>query len=62
MTGMGADGCEGAKTLKRVGATIWAQDAASSVVYGMPAAVAEAGVVDHVLSLEDIGTNLAQRI
>lgn len=62
MTGMGADGCEGAKSLKRGGATIWAQDEASSVVYGMPAAVAEAGVADYILSLEDIGSNLAQKV
>jgi two-component system chemotaxis response regulator CheB len=62
MTGMGADGCQGAKTLKQNGATIWAQDEATSVVYGMPHAVAEAGVVDQVLSVDDIGTSLAQRL
>jgi len=62
LTGMGSDGCEGAKLLKSGGATVWAQDEASCVVYGMPAAVTEAGVVDHVLSLDDIGANLAQGI
>jgi len=60
LTGMGSDGCEGVKLLKRGGATVWAQDEASCVVYGMPAAVTEAGVVDHILSLDDIGANLAQ--
>ncbi len=61
LTGMGADGCEGCKTLKASGATVWAQDEQTCVVYGMPAAVAEAGVVDSVLAIDDIGLNLAQR-
>jgi two-component system chemotaxis response regulator CheB len=61
LTGMGADGCEGCKLLKASGATIWAQNEQTCVVYGMPAAVAEAGVVDSVLSIEEIGLNLAQR-
>jgi len=58
LTGMGADGCEGAKKLKDAGSTIWAQDKASSVVYGMPAAVYKAGVVDKVLALNDFSANL----
>jgi two-component system chemotaxis response regulator CheB len=61
LTGMGSDGCEGCKLLKANGATVWAQNAETCVVYGMPAAVAEAGVVDSVLSIDDIGLNLAQR-
>jgi two-component system chemotaxis response regulator CheB len=39
LTGMGADGLEGCKTLKAKGAKIWAQDEQSCVVYGMPQAV-----------------------
>jgi len=62
MTGMGADGCKGAQELKKKGSTIWAQDEASSVVYGMPAAVVEAGIVDYVLSLDDIRENLIERV
>lgn len=62
LTGMGADGCEGARKLKQSGSSIWAQDEASCVVYGMPAAVVEAGVAERVLSLTDIGPNLAQRV
>ncbi len=54
LTGMGRDGCEGAGTLKRNGATVWAQDEASSIIYGMPKAVAAAGVADRVLSLDAI--------
>ena len=58
LTGMGADGREGARTLKQQGATVWSQDEASSVIYGMPMAVAEAGLSDQVLSLRDIGPTL----
>lgn len=60
MTGMGADGREGARKLKSCGATIWSQDEASSVVYGMPMAVARAGLSDRVLALNDIGPRLVQ--
>ena len=58
LTGMGTDGCEGAKLLKQRGACIWAQDKESSVVYGMPAAVAKAGLVDAVLPIEDFASSL----
>ena len=44
LTGMGADGREGCKTLKANGAKIWAQDEQSSVVYGMPQAVTVANI------------------
>lgn len=60
LTGMGADGREGTRTLKKLGATVWSQDEASSVIYGMPMAVAEAGLSDQVLSLRDIGPSLVK--
>jgi two-component system chemotaxis response regulator CheB len=60
MTGMGADGREGARKLKAGGATVWAQDEHSCVVYGMPMAVVEAGLADAVLPLVEIGTSLAR--
>jgi two-component system chemotaxis response regulator CheB len=44
LTGMGADGREGCKTLKAKGAKIWAQDEQSCVVYGMPQAVTVANI------------------
>ncbi|WP_318400231.1 protein-glutamate methylesterase/protein-glutamine glutaminase [Photobacterium leiognathi] len=54
LTGMGADGRDGAKMLKNSGSTIWAQDEESCVVYGMPQAVAKAGISSHDLPLDRI--------
>ena len=55
LTGMGADGREGARLLKEQGASIWAQDEESCVVYGMPQAVAKAGIASESLPLPLIG-------
>jgi two-component system chemotaxis response regulator CheB len=60
LTGMGADGREGARLLKQCGSQIWAQDEASCVIYGMPMAVVKADLADAVYSLEDIGRHLAE--
>lgn len=54
LTGMGADGKEGAVELKQKGFSIWTQDEASSTIYGMPKAIADAKLADKVLSLDDI--------
>ncbi|MFQ6370341.1 protein-glutamate methylesterase/protein-glutamine glutaminase [Shewanella sp. YIC-542] len=54
LTGMGADGREGARLLKNAGATIWAQDEASCVVYGMPQAVTVAGISSHSIPLDSM--------
>ena len=62
MTGMGADGREGARALKQGGSTVWAQDEATCVVYGMPMAVVEASLADRVLPLSDIGPSLVQGV
>jgi two-component system chemotaxis response regulator CheB len=51
---MGQDGVRGLKALKEAGGQVIAQDEATSVVYGMPRAAVEAGVVDKVLPLEEI--------
>lgn len=61
LTGMGADGREGSRLLKQTGSTVWSQNEASCVVYGMPCAVAEAGLSDKVLPLNQIGPALNQR-
>ena len=58
LTGMGADGRDGARMLKHTGATIWAQDEKSCVVYGMPQAVANAGLSSESLALDDIATRI----
>ncbi|MFD2180237.1 protein-glutamate methylesterase/protein-glutamine glutaminase [Veronia pacifica] len=58
MTGMGADGREGARMLKSAGSTVWAQDADSCVVYGMPQAVAKEGISTEDLPL----SRIAERI
>ena len=54
LTGMGADGREGCRTLKERGATIWAQDQDSCVVYGMPQAVAVANISSKNINVDDI--------
>ena len=54
LTGMGQDGLHGAQILKARGATVLAQDEASSVVWGMPGAVVSAGLADRVLPLDQV--------
>ncbi|KXG81578.1 protein-glutamate methylesterase/protein-glutamine glutaminase [Pseudomonas mosselii] len=60
LTGMGADGREGARLLKQGGSTVWAQDEASCVIYGMPMAIVKANLADAVYSLDDIGKHLVE--
>lgn len=60
LTGMGADGREGARLLKEGGSQVWAQDEASCVIYGMPMAVVKANLVDAVYGLDDIGRHLSE--
>ncbi|AMR66954.1 protein-glutamate methylesterase/protein-glutamine glutaminase [Aquipseudomonas alcaligenes] len=60
LTGMGADGREGARLLKQSGSQVWAQDEASCVIYGMPMAVVKANLADAVYGLDDIGRHLAE--
>jgi two-component system, chemotaxis family, protein-glutamate methylesterase/glutaminase len=55
LTGMGQDGLKGARELVAAGSTVIAQDEASSVVWGMPGAVASAGLCTAVLPLTEIG-------
>lgn len=62
LTGMGADGREGARQLRQGGSTIWVQDEQSCVVYGMPLAIVEAGLADQILPLGEIGSCLARQV
>jgi two-component system chemotaxis response regulator CheB len=54
LTGMGQDGLRGAEILKARGAYILAQDKETSVVWGMPGAVASAGLADRILPLDQV--------
>jgi two-component system, chemotaxis family, protein-glutamate methylesterase/glutaminase len=54
LTGMGADGRNGASEIRAAGGTVIVQDQATSVVWGMPGAIAQAGLADEVLPLDRI--------
>ncbi|MCP4321013.1 MAG: chemotaxis response regulator protein-glutamate methylesterase [Alteromonadales bacterium] len=58
LTGMGADGRDGARMLKEQGAEIWAQDEASCVVYGMPQAVTKAGIATESLPIDQVSKRI----
>jgi two-component system chemotaxis response regulator CheB len=58
LTGMGQDGIVGLRKVKDRGGFVVGQDAATSVVYGMPRAAAQAGLVDRVLPLDEIASAL----
>lgn len=62
LTGMGKDGLEGCRRVKRTGGRVIAQNEETSVVYGMPRAVVEAGVADYVLPLERIPEEIARLV
>ncbi|MBP2228478.1 two-component system chemotaxis response regulator CheB [Azospirillum agricola] len=55
LTGMGQDGLKGCTDVVNGGGTLIAQDEASSVVWGMPGAVAQAGICQSILPLKEIG-------
>ncbi len=61
LTGMGTDGCQGARMVKARGGRIWSQDKCSSVIYGMPQAVAEAGLSDGVYSLNELADKFSMK-
>jgi len=61
LTGMGYDGLRGVEALKASGACVIAQDEASSVVWGMPGAVVNAGLADAVVSLDRVVPEILRR-
>jgi len=62
LTGMGSDGARGARAIKTAGGLVLAQDEATSVIFGMPAETIKAGVVDQVLSIDDIYAAIEKRV
>jgi two-component system chemotaxis response regulator CheB len=62
LTGMGQDGRRGCERIREAGGRVLVQDEASSVVWGMPGAVAQAGLADGVLSLPELMPEIARRV
>jgi two-component system, chemotaxis family, protein-glutamate methylesterase/glutaminase len=58
LTGMGSDGLAGCRVLREQGATVLAQDEASSTVWGMPGAVATAGLAHRILPLSEMAPEI----
>ena len=56
LTGMGSDGLKGGQALVAAGAAVVAQDEKTSIVWGMPGAVATAGLCSAVLPIDELGS------
>jgi two-component system, chemotaxis family, protein-glutamate methylesterase/glutaminase len=61
LTGLGQDGLAGCESLRAVGGQVLVQDQASSAAWSMPGAVAQAGLADQVLPLEQLGPEVLRR-
>jgi len=59
---MGSDGAIGSKAIVDNGGSVLAQDQATSVVWGMPGAVATAGLAEQILPLAAIGPEITRRL
>ena len=62
LTGMGQDGLHGCKCIREAGGQVLVQDEASSVVWGMPGRVANAGLADRVLPLSQLASEIIHRL
>ncbi|MXG87931.1 chemotaxis-specific protein-glutamate methyltransferase CheB [Nocardioides flavescens] len=62
LTGMGHDGRDGSRALVSAGASVLAQDEASSVVWGMPGAVARAGLAEQLLPVPALAQEIVRRL
>lgn len=62
LTGMGVDGTRGASAIKEAGGSTIAEHESSCIVYGMPAALVEAGKADQVLPIQAIARALIQEL
>lgn len=62
LTGMGADGTRGCRDIHEAGGQVIVQDAATSVIWGMPGQVVDAGLADEVLPLDQIAAAIVRRV
>jgi two-component system, chemotaxis family, protein-glutamate methylesterase/glutaminase len=62
LTGMGNDGAAGSKAVKAAGGIVFAQDEATSVIFGMPAEAIKTGAVDQTLPIDDIYSAIEKRV
>ena len=62
LTGMGSDGCDGARLIKQSGGQVWAQSKETCVVYGMPAAVVNSNLADNVMPIADFAAKLLSEL
>ena len=62
LTGMGSDGCEGSRLLKKAGSVVWAQNEDTCVVYGMPQAIVNAGIAEQIMPLNKIAPNILEEM
>jgi two-component system chemotaxis response regulator CheB len=62
LTGMGQDGLRGCECVRAAGGQVIVQDEASSVVWSMPGAVAQAGLADEILPLGRLGPEVLRRV
>jgi two-component system chemotaxis response regulator CheB len=62
LTGMGADGRTGCSEIIAAGGTVYVQDEATSVVWGMPGAVANAGFAHRVLPITEVAQAVERRL
>ena len=62
LTGMGHDGLRGCEAIRAAGGQVLTQDKATSVVWGMPGAVTEAGLSHQVLPIEEVGPEIGRRV
>jgi len=62
LTGMGQDGLDGCRDISAAGGQVVVQDRSTSVVWGMPGQVAEAGLAESVLPVSEIGADIVRRV
>jgi len=62
LTGMGADGVEGLRALRESGGKTFAESAETAVIYGMPKAAVEAGVVDRTVALHQMAAEIVSAL